>query len=77
MLLWSLQQQSDWYRSIERVYKVGAIEKGSKVHPLPKADTQIDFTYEYGGKTWTVGDDRIIYVVRDEVLTALVVAVGH
>ena len=63
MLFWSPQQQSDWYRSIEHVYKVQTIKKGGRVHPLPKADTQIDFTFEYGGKTWTVGDYMKAYNV--------------
>lgn len=63
MLFWSPQQQSDWYRAIERVYKVGTIKKGSRVHSLPRADKPIDFTFEYGGKTWTVGDYMKAYNV--------------
>jgi len=56
ILVWSPQQQADWYRDIESVYRVGTVKRGDKVHPLPTADKQIDFTFQYGGKTWSVED---------------------
>ena len=56
ILFWSPQQQSEWYRAIETVYKVDTIKRGDRVHPLPMADRQIDVSFEYGGKTWTVAD---------------------
>ncbi len=33
LLVWSPQQQSEGYRSIETIYKVGTIKRGRKVHP--------------------------------------------
>ena len=63
ILVWSPQQQSEGYRSIETIYKVNTIRRGGKVHPLPKADRQIDFTFEYGGKSWSVDDYMKAYNV--------------
>jgi len=56
ILVWTPQQQADWYKDIESVYRVGTVKRGDKVHPLPKAEKQIDFTFQYGGKTWSVDD---------------------
>lgn len=56
ILVWTPQQQSDWYRDIESVYRVETVKRGDKVHPLPKADKQIDFSFEHGGKTLSVED---------------------
>ena len=56
ILVWSPQQQSDWYRSIETVYKVGTVKRGAKVHPLPMAPKPIEPTFTFQGKTWTVDD---------------------
>jgi len=56
ILVWTPQQQSEWYRNIESVYRVETVKRGDKVHPLPKAEKQIDFSFEYGGKTWSVDD---------------------
>jgi hypothetical protein len=50
ILVWSPQQQSEWYRAIERVYKVDTIKRGDRVHPLPMADRQIDVAFEYGAR---------------------------
>ncbi len=63
LLVWSPQQQSEGYRSIETIYKVGTIKRGRKVHPLPAAPKQIDFTFEYGGRTWSVDDYMKAYKV--------------
>ena len=54
ILAWSAQQQTDGYRSIETVYKVNTIKRGNRVHPLPMAEKQIDFTFDHEGKSWTV-----------------------
>jgi len=56
ILVWTPQQQSDWYRDIESVYKVETVKRGTTVHALPKAPTQIDFSFDYGGKRWSVED---------------------
>ncbi|TAJ70915.1 MAG: class C beta-lactamase-related serine hydrolase [Phenylobacterium sp.] len=63
ILVWTPQQQSDWYRDIESVYRVETVKRGDKVHPLPKAETQIDFSFDYGGKTFSVGDYMKAYNV--------------
>ncbi|WP_293905521.1 serine hydrolase [Phenylobacterium sp.] len=54
ILTWTPQQQSDGYRSMETVYKAEIIKRGDQVHPLPMAARQIDPTFSYAGKTWTV-----------------------
>ncbi|OHB31642.1 MAG: serine hydrolase [Phenylobacterium sp. RIFCSPHIGHO2_01_FULL_69_31] len=63
ILVWTPQQQADWYKDIESVYRVETVKRGDKVHPLPLADRQIDFRYEYGGKTWSVDDYMKAYNV--------------
>lgn len=63
ILVWTPQQQADWYRDIEGVYQVRTVKRGDRVHPLPKAETQIDFTFDYGGKTWSVDDYMKAYNV--------------
>lgn len=68
ILVWTPQQQSDWYRNIESVFRVETVKRGDKVHPLPKADKQIDFSFEYGGKTWTVDDYMKAYNVSGVVV---------
>ena len=37
ILAWTPQQQAEWYRSIETVYKSKTVKAGGKVHPLPRA----------------------------------------
>jgi CubicO group peptidase (beta-lactamase class C family) len=56
ILVWTPQQQSDWYRDIESVYRVGTVKRGDHVHALPKAETQIDFKFDHAGRTWSVDD---------------------
>jgi CubicO group peptidase (beta-lactamase class C family) len=63
ILAWTPQQQSDWYRNIEGVYRVETVKRGARVYPLPKAPTQIDFSYDYGGKTWSIDDYMKAYNV--------------
>jgi CubicO group peptidase (beta-lactamase class C family) len=54
ILFWKGQQQATGYRTIEKIYKTHVIARGPKVHPLPIAARQIDPTWTYAGKTWTV-----------------------
>lgn len=54
VLVWTPQQQSDGYRAMETIYRVNTIHRGETVHPLPRADHQIDPTFEVGGKSYTV-----------------------
>ncbi|WP_337186429.1 serine hydrolase [Phenylobacterium sp.] len=56
ILVWSPQQQADWYRSIESVYKVETVARGDKVRPLPRAARQIAPTWTHAGRSWTVRD---------------------
>jgi CubicO group peptidase (beta-lactamase class C family) len=56
ILFWTPEQQSQGYRSIEKIYKVVTVKRGSKVHPLPKASKQLSPTWDYGGRQWTVAD---------------------
>jgi CubicO group peptidase (beta-lactamase class C family) len=68
ILAWTPQQQSDWYRDIEGVYRVETVKRGGKVHPLPKAGKQIDFSFDYGGKTFSVDDYMKAYNVSGVVI---------
>ncbi|HEV2530555.1 serine hydrolase [Phenylobacterium sp.] len=63
ILTWKDSQQATGYRTIETIYKVHTIKRGAKVHPLPKAARQIDPTFDYDGKTWTVDDYMKAYRV--------------
>jgi hypothetical protein len=60
---WTPQQQSDWYRAIETVFKVNTIKRGPTVHPLPKAAKTIDPTFSYGGKDLHVDSYMAAYNV--------------
>jgi CubicO group peptidase (beta-lactamase class C family) len=63
ILAWTPKQQNDWYRAIERVFKVKTIARGHSVHPLPRAAKQIAPTFSYAGKSWTVDDYMRAYNV--------------
>ena len=63
ILAWTPQQQSEGYRAIETIYKVTTVKRGRKVHALPNADRQIDFSFEYDGRTWSVDDYMTAYNV--------------
>jgi CubicO group peptidase (beta-lactamase class C family) len=52
VLTWSPEQQAWGYRNMEKVAPVRVIKRGATVHPLPKAPSQIDPTFAFGGKTY-------------------------
>ena len=54
ILTWSGDQQASGYRTIEKIYRVHTLRRGTKVHPLPKAAHQIEPTFEYEGNTYRV-----------------------
>ncbi len=54
ILNWTPAQQRAWYPAIEDVYIVRTIPRGGKVSPLPTADKQIDPTWTYADKPYTV-----------------------
>ncbi len=54
ILAWKDEAQAKGYRDIEHIYKTNVIPRGKTVHPLPFAAKQIDPTFTYDGKTWTV-----------------------
>jgi len=54
ILVWTPQQQADWYRSIETVFKTTTVKRGSRVHALPKAGKEIAPAWSHDGKDWTV-----------------------
>ncbi|WP_309604241.1 serine hydrolase domain-containing protein [Phenylobacterium sp.] len=56
ILTWTPQQQASGYRDIEHIFKTHTVRRGKTVHPLPVAARQIDPTFRYQGKTWTVDD---------------------
>lgn len=63
ILVWTPQQQAEWYRSIETVYKHKTVEAGGKAHPLPKASGEIAPTWTHEGKDWTVESYMAAYNV--------------
>jgi CubicO group peptidase (beta-lactamase class C family) len=63
ILTWTPQQQSDGYRSMETLFRAETIRRGDKVHPLPKAARQIDPTFSYAGRTFTVDEYMKAYNV--------------
>ncbi|MDB5475909.1 MAG: beta-lactamase [Phenylobacterium sp.] len=63
ILVWKGETQAKGYRTIEAIYQTHTIKRGSKVHPLPRAAHQIDPTFQYDGKTWTVADYMTAYRV--------------
>jgi len=68
ILVWTPQQQSDWYRDIESVYRIETVKRGDKVRPLPPAEKQIDFSFDYAGKTFSVDDYMKAYNVSGVVI---------
>ena len=54
ILTWSPEQQETGYRTIEKIFKTATIKRGKTVHPLPAAARQIEPTFTYDGKTWTI-----------------------
>jgi len=63
ILFWKGEEQAKGFRTIETLYKTHVIHRGAKVHPLPVAAHQIDPTFQYQGKTWTVADYMKAYRV--------------
>ncbi len=56
ILTWKGEYQAKGFRDIEHIYKTHTIKRGTKAHPLPVAAHQIDPTFTYDGKTWTIDD---------------------
>jgi CubicO group peptidase (beta-lactamase class C family) len=56
ILFWTPQQQKDWYKAIETVYRVSTIKRGETVRELPKAARQIDPSFTHLGKTYTTDE---------------------
>jgi len=63
ILFWHGEQQATGFRTIEKIYRTHVIHRGAKVHPLPVAAQQIDPTFKFKGKTWTVADYMQAYRV--------------
>ena len=63
ILTWSPEQQASGYRTIEKIFKTVTVRRGATVHPLPVAAKQIDPTFTYDGKTWTIDDYMKAYRV--------------
>lgn len=56
ILFWSPEQQSTGYRTIEKLYQVATVKRGTQVHPLPMAAKQLSVTYKFADREWTVDD---------------------
>jgi CubicO group peptidase (beta-lactamase class C family) len=63
ILTWSPEQQATGYRTIEKIYKTHTIRRGKTVHPLPMAAKQIDPTFTYKDRTWTLDEYMAAYKV--------------
>ena len=63
ILSWRDEKQATGFRTIETIFKTHTIARGKTVHPLPKTERQIDPTFTYDGKTWTVDQYMAAYRV--------------
>jgi CubicO group peptidase (beta-lactamase class C family) len=63
ILTWSPEQQASGYRTIEKIFKTNTVKRGASVHPLPVAARQIEPTFTYDGKTWTIDEYMKAYRV--------------
>jgi CubicO group peptidase (beta-lactamase class C family) len=65
ILRWTPEQQSEWYRSIETVYRSATVKRGEEVRPLPNADRPLDpaLSYRHVGRSWTIDDYMRAYSV--------------
>jgi CubicO group peptidase (beta-lactamase class C family) len=52
-LFWTRPEQWIGYRNIEKIFPTRVVKRGAKVHPLPKAKTELKVAYDYKGETWT------------------------
>ncbi|MDB5493469.1 MAG: beta-lactamase [Phenylobacterium sp.] len=63
ILAWHGETQAVGYRTIESIYSTQVVKRGAKVHPLPRATRQIEPSFEFDGKTWTIADYMKAYRV--------------
>lgn len=63
ILFWRGEQQATGFRTIETIYQTHVVRRGARVRPLPATARQIDPTFQYQGKTWTVADYMKAYRV--------------
>jgi CubicO group peptidase (beta-lactamase class C family) len=63
ILSWKGGYQAKGYRDIEHIYKTDTIRRGKTIHPLPVAARQIDPTFSFDGKTWTIAEYMKAYRV--------------
>jgi CubicO group peptidase (beta-lactamase class C family) len=63
ILNWRGEEQSSGFRNIEKIFQTKTIRRGSAVHPLLKAPREIQPTFNYAGKTWTIDDYMKAYRV--------------
>jgi hypothetical protein len=63
ILSWKGDYQAKGYRDIEHIYKTDTIRRGKTIHPLPVAARQIDPTFSFDGKTWTIAEYMKAYRV--------------
>lgn len=54
ILNWRGEKQAKGFRDIEHIFKTRTIRRGKTVHPLPVAARQIDPTFTFDGRTWTI-----------------------
>lgn len=52
-LFWKRPEQWVGYRNIERIFPTRVVKRGPRVHPLPKARSELKLAYPYDGATWT------------------------
>ncbi|HEX7944884.1 MAG TPA: serine hydrolase domain-containing protein [Phenylobacterium sp.] len=63
ILTWQGDRQATGFRTIEKIFKTHTIARGKTVHPLPMAAKQVDPTFTYDGKTWTIDQYMAAYRV--------------
>ena len=83
ILFWTGQKQATGYRTIEKIYKVHTVKRGTKVHPLPKAAHAITASWRADGKRFDLDSYMAAYrvsgllVVKDGKILAEKYALGR
>jgi len=63
ILGWRGEEQSNGYRTIEKIFRTNVVKRGDHIHALPVAAKAISPTWDHDGKTWTVDSYMAAYRV--------------
>lgn len=63
ILTWKDDYQAKGFRDIEHIFKTHTVKRGKTVHPIPVAAKQIQPTFTYKDRTWTIDEYMKAYRV--------------